>query len=456
MPMSRALSLLLALLVAGCATTLEPDLVRFYRPVATLPKAHPLIVIPGVMGSRLLRTDNKMEVWPGPLWGMVVGQGYADLALPVAGTDAIAGAPRTLPLDAGGLFYEFAGSDFYGQIIRTLTDAGGYHCVPVEQMSASTDCVLFAWDWRKGMVTAAAELDAAVDRLRSMRSDPTLKVDIVAHSAGGLLTRYFVRYGGADVLEDAEPRITFAGGEKVRQAVLIGTPNYGSITALQKAIMGDEIGRSWLRPETIATMPGMYQLLPHPDRTWMLDTHGRRVDLDLYDAAIWRRYQWSIWEPRVRARIRAEFVDPSAADAYLAAFEVEFQRQLVRAMRFHRALSRPIAVVPTSFIVFGSACVPTAAHCVVEENEGQASIALLPSDIKNPIAGVPYDELMIEPGDGAVTKASLLARDSLRIDAGRSDFPIAWTVFICEQHDKLTGNATFRDNLLNIVLYGVK
>lgn len=192
-----------------------------------------------------------------------------------------------------------------------------------------------------------------------------------------------------------------------------------------KAIMGDQVGRSWLRPETIATMPGMYQLLPHPDRTWMLDTRGARIDLDLYDVAVWQRYEWSIWNPLARERVRVSLADPRAADTYLARFEGEFARQLERAKRFHRALSRPIAKAPTRFVVFGSACVPTAAHCVLEEIDGMVSIALLPSDIRKPVPGIPYEELMIEPGDGAVTKASLLARDSLRIDAGRSDFPIA-------------------------------
>ena len=63
---------------------------------------------------------------------------------------------------------------------------------------------------------------------------------------------------------------------------------------------------------------------------------------------------------------------------------------------------------------------------------------------------------MFEPGDGAVTKASLLARDSLDPNAAGSDSPIAWAVFVCERHDKLPVNTTFRDNLLNIVLYGVR
>jgi hypothetical protein len=453
----RAIVLLIGLLAAGCATTpLEPDLVRLYRPVAQLPKAHPLIVIPGIMGSRLVRADTGLEVWPGPLSGLVAGRDWSDLALPVPGAEDLLEALRPAPLVAGGIFNEIAGADFYGQIIRTLTEAGGYTCVPRDQIAATTNCVLFAWDWRKGMVTASAELDETVERLRSLHGDPTLKVDIVAHSAGGLLARYFVRYGGVDVLDTPDAPITFAGGLKVRQAVLIGTPNYGSITMLQRAITGDRIGMSHLRPETIATMPGMFQLLPHPDRTWMLDTHGKRVNVDLYDIATWRRYRWSAWDPKARERLERRFGDPSAAAVYLAALENEFQHQLIRAARFHRAVSRPVRETPTSYIVFGSACVPTAAHCVLEDDEGQASIALLPRDIRHPVPGIPYDELMIEPGDGAVTKASLLARDSLRIDAPGGDFPIAWTVFICEHHDQLAGNATFRDNLLNIVLYGVK
>lgn len=59
---------------------------------------------------------------------------------------------------------------------------------------------------------------------------------------------------------------------------------------------------------------------------------------------------------------------------------------------------------------------------------------------------------MIEPGDGSVTKASQLARDSLNPKVARSDFPIASTTFVCARHEELTGDATFQDNLL----YGVR
>lgn len=453
--LKRMALLLLGLATAGCSAIHEPDLAQLYAPAAAEPKAHPLIVIPGIMGSRLNRVDNGHEVWPGSIMKFVTGGDLSELALPLSGEPASMDT-HTVELRSGGIFHEIAGQDFYGRLIGTLTDAGGYDCVPADAVTATTNCVLFAWDWRKGMVAGAAELDVLVEELRTLRQDPTLRVDIVAHSAGGLLARYFVRYGGEDVLDKPEPEVTYAGGNKVRQAVLIGTPNYGSVTALQNAITGVALGWAKIQPETIATMPGIFQLLPHPDRTWMIDITGRRIDLDLFDTSVWRRHQWSVWDPRARERVRAAAPDAASAERYLAALEANFSSELLRAARFHRALSRHVAAGPTQYIVFGSACLPTAARCLLEDVDGKANIRLRPEEIRNPLPGVPYTSLMIEPGDGSVTKASLLARDNLDPRVARTDFPIAYATFICERHEDLTGSQTFQDNLLNVLLYGVR
>ena len=197
---------ILILLVAGCETQPKPDLVHLYAPVAGKPKAHPLIVIPGVMGSRLYRADNGRALWPGSFWKLMFASDFDDVALTIPGSEIIADAPRPPKLKTGGIFHEFAGEDFYAQIIETLSDAGGYSCVPLDDVTADSDCVLFAWDWREGMVAAAIELDGLVERLRSLRGDPALKVDIVAHSAGGPVARYFVRFGGVDVLDEVQPQ----------------------------------------------------------------------------------------------------------------------------------------------------------------------------------------------------------------------------------------------------------
>ena len=62
---------------------------------------------------------------------------------------------------------------------------------------------------------------------------------------------------------------------------------------------------------------------------------------------------------------------------------------------------------------------------------------------------------MLEPGDGSVTKPSLLARETLDPSAPQNEdsvIPIAYWFFLCEHHTKLTGNINFQDNLLNVLL----
>ena len=64
---------------------------------------------------------------------------------------------------------------------------------------------------------------------------------------------------------------------------------------------------------------------------------------------------------------------------------------------------------------------------------------------------------MLEPGDGSVTKPSLLARETLNPVAPRARhcfIPIAYAFFLCERHNRLTGNINFQDNLLNVLLTG--
>jgi hypothetical protein len=80
---------------------------------------------------------------------------------------------------------------------------------------------------------------------------------------------------------------------------------------------------------------------------------------------------------------------------------------------------------------------------------------LYPKEVKNRVSRVNYEKLMLEPGDGRVTRASLLGRQALDRSVPRdkySDFPLHYTVLICELHEDLTGNVNFQDNLLNILL----
>jgi len=76
---------------------------------------------------------------------------------------------------------------------------------------------------------SAARLADFIEQIRLDFGDPRLKVDIIAHSMGGLIARYYIRYGRADVLDDNDFPVNMYGGDRVRRVVLLGTPSLGSV-----------------------------------------------------------------------------------------------------------------------------------------------------------------------------------------------------------------------------------
>src|SRR5512145_450422 len=74
-----ALVLVAAALLGCAAPPSRPDLARLYRVGAATADTTPLIVIPGIFGSKLRQRTNGVEVWPGR-WNDVLWSDYAGLA----------------------------------------------------------------------------------------------------------------------------------------------------------------------------------------------------------------------------------------------------------------------------------------------------------------------------------------------------------------------------------------
>lgn len=441
-----------ALLAAGCANR-APDLKRLYAGSGAGPGHPPVILIHGAFGARLVDRSGR-NIWPGRLID-VLRRRFDAIALEIDPQHLVPQADGSRPV---ALFNATAGRDYYGRIQRVLSEAGGYR--PARPGGDARDgrrrYYVFLYDWRRDLVAGAAQLDRFIEAIRRDHGDPSLKVDVVAHSMGGLLLRYYLRYGGRDVLGGRHLAPDLSGAAKVRKAILVGTPNFGSVTALQNVMRGVDIRLGRLPPEIVLTFPSAYELLPHPHRDWMITLDGRRLDRDLYDAATWRRYGWGPFDPSLRRRLEKR-LGTAAARAYLDRLERYFAHWLERGRRFHLALSVPLPRTPVRYVVFGGDCRLTPARCLLEPVGDRYRVRLRPGDIADPRPGVPYERLMLEPGDGRVTKASLLARNDLDPTAPpdrEAAFPLAYSVFLCEAHSQLTGNPSFQDNLLNLLLQG--
>jgi pimeloyl-ACP methyl ester carboxylesterase len=441
-----------ALALAACAANpTRPDLGRLYRTGSGFADTTPVVVIPGVFGSKLRDRATGVEVWPGTARMILFGN-YRDLALDF---DPATLAVRPDNLEAFDIADAALGHDFYRRLIETLRDFGGYvrGSVGVPPQSGERRYYIYAYDWRQDNVESARGLDRLIEAIRRDYGDPQLRVDVVAHSMGGLVARYYQRYGTDDVLDGRESQITLYGSTRVRKLILLGTPNMGSVSSLHAFLVGEEIGFGRIPQEVLVTLPSGYELFPHPLVTWLIDSSGRVRHDDLFDGDTWRHYHWSIFDPAVEARVRA--AHGADADAYLRSLRRFFDYRLERARRFLWALSTPEPQSQIRYVLFGGDCELTPARLALDEPGDAPAARLRPDEIRNRAAGVPYSELMLEPGDGSVTKPSLLARETLDPSAPLNEdsvIPIAYWFFLCEHHTKLTGNINFQDNLLNVLL----
>ena len=459
----RVLSRLCVLLfVAGLlsACIARPDLARLYENASSDPAQPPVIVIHGLAGSTLVDVHTGKQMWPGSL-GTLTFSNYRDLAQMSAEDREGEG------LVPGDLFYSVAGVDFYGALLRSLETVGHFRKGVPGQAVRSDDrrrYYVLLYDWRKDNMLAVRKLHALIDQIRADYGDPTLRVDIIAHSNGGVIADYYLRYGPDDVLEQATFTPWHEGDLRVRRLIRLGTPALGAVTSLERLIYGTRLALRTVPVEVMATFATPFQALPHPLVQSILDPQGKPVAMDIYDPQVWRDRQWSVFSPEVMARVRASMPTPEAGDKALAQLQETFVHHLHRAERLAWALSAPVPTHSVEVAVFGGDCEATPAHAVLLQDASGSRLVFRPGQVDSNVPGEPrkkkrdrpdFERLMFEPGDGLVTRTSQLARRPPGVDLARDDFhmlPFTQTFFLCESHGRLTHNLYFQNNLLNFLL----
>lgn len=333
---------------------------------------------------------------------------------------------------------------------------------------------VFAYDWRQDNVTNARELVRRVTRLKEKLQRPELKFNIVAHSMGGLIARYAAMYGDAD-LPDGEGAIqpTWIGAAHINKIVMIGVPNEGSADAFATLVDGYSITEGLRRrvpllnkltAEDAIRTPSVFQLLPHGGAVRFLDENLQAVELDIYDAAVWKRYNWSpINSPEFRRRYAG---DKTAAHAdqpengKLHDLDVYLQTTLKRARRFHQALDAiggPNS--PVTLLAIGGDCEETlnAPVLLFDAKRNRWLTLIRPREYRtssgSKVSKRQVTEAMYAPGDGRVTRASLLGENLTRMGDDETGFTLPrHAVFGCDLHAQLQRNKTLQDNALTAIV----
>jgi pimeloyl-ACP methyl ester carboxylesterase len=483
---SSLITLIIALAVmsSGCGPRRTPELERVFAGARERKGKRPVIVIPGILGSRIVNRKTGEVVWPSLLRSSDDG-----LSLPMtpnleSNRDELVAARIVETARLAKIAPEVY---VYHHLLRALEEFGGYREGDWDNPPPEGDrdtYYVFAYDWRRDNVESARLLVRRMQALKLRLGRPDLRFNIVAHSMGGLVARYAAMYGDRNLPpEGATPQPDWAGAAFINKIFMFGTPNAGSMEAFATLLEGYSITEGLRRRvrllnklsrEDVMTAPSIYQLLPHRAQARFLDENLRPLNLDLYDPAVWRRYGWSAVND---ADFRAAYARGESGgreapthhgtleelDAYLDAV-------LSRARRFHEALdalssegnstdeSRAASV---KLFAFGGDCEETLAAPLVmrDEKHGRWLTLIRPRSLRTAdgkkIERAEVLRAMYEPGDGRVTRASLLG---LKLAGARASvfyetaLPIVYSVFACDLHSDLQSNRTLQDNALTLLV----
>ncbi|MCH9674129.1 MAG: hypothetical protein K0U93_22010 [Gammaproteobacteria bacterium] len=465
----RLVAVAFGLMLSGCAfleTEKTSDVKIIYERSAQyhLPDRNPIIVIPGILGSKLIDRDSGQTVW-GAFDSESVNtdtpEGARLFSLPIRADRELADLRDSV--EPNGVLdkvrVKLLGVSVairaYAGILATL-GVGGYRdeALGLNAIDYGDDhftCFQFDYDWRRDNVENARRLKAFIDEKRryvqaaykeryGIDAAP-VKFDIVAHSMGGLVARYFLRYGEADLPKSGEDApVTWAGADDVGRLILVGTPNAGSLSALTQLINGYDAGRPLLpfyQSSILGTFPAVYELLPRPRHGGVVwDGDVSQPVSELYDPALWKRFGWGL-ASREEANVsflRAVLPD-APDDASRRRDALALQAAILgRAKAFHAAMDRP-ATPPADlemFLVAGDA-VQTPSTISVDRNTGELEIIEHGS------------------GDGTVLRSSALLdeRKGGQWQPGLVS-PIDWSsvLFLFSDHLGLTKDPAFVDNVL--------
>ena len=330
---------------------------------------------------------------------------------------------------------------------------------------------VFAYDWRQDNVANARELIRQIEHLKEKLQRPDLRFNIVAHSMGGLIARYAAMYGNKDLpRENEEIHLTWAGAAHINKIVMIGVPNEGSADAFATLIEGYSITEGLRRrvpllnkltAEDSISSPALFQLLPHGSAVRFLDENLKPVQIDLYDPEVWKHYGWSpISNPDFRRRYSAK---GGGEGARLQSLDAYFVAVLKRAQRFHQALDASSLVnPPVSLMAIGGDCEETLNSPVILHDAKQDRWLTLirPREYRTTsglrITRAQVTAAMYAPGDGRVTRASLLGADlsksSKESNAENHGLGLTYAVFGCDLHGQLQRNKTLQDNALTAIV----
>lgn len=443
-----------------------PDLSKVFAAARARQGKRPIILVPGILSTRLINSKTGETVWPSAF-----RSDDDELSLPINGdplnsrdslvaTKAIE-STRFLPLTPK--------VNILGGMLESLREHAGYKEGNWEHPGPDGDrdtFYTFVYDWRLDNVQMAQQLITRIEALKTKLNRPDLRFDVVAISMGGLIARYAAMYGAQDLpATGARPVLNWAGAAHMGKILMFGVPNEGSMEAFATILNGYSINEGTNQPrrlfrklsrEDAFSGLAVFQLMPHAPTVRFLNQDLQPLQIDLYDAANWKLYGWSIaHDPKYIKRFAREESDSNHSS--LSVLQVHLAAILNRTRRFHEALDAPLeGAPPIPLLAFAGDCEETLNAAVVFYDRKKSrwvtvtSLKELRGSNGQTINRDQVQRAMYVPGDGRVTRASVLGES--RSAPANQPMPVVHSFFACGGHGSLHNNRILLNNALSVLV----
>ncbi len=424
---------------------------------------NPVIVIPGLFGSRLGDSLDGTEVWGmftfAPRSNMDARQ-LLKLYHPMRlGTplhelrDTIHpnGILDNVKVSIMGIKFQLDAYD----ILIALLDRAGY---PPESGSRQNYSYrypmqfVFAYDWRRDIVENVQALHEFIQEKRTFLQqeyeriygvkDFDVQFDLIAHSMGGLLARYYLMYGDQALPDDGSlPQLDWRGSLYVDKTVIIGTPNAGYLDTCIEMTSGMRIapGTPLMPAAVVASFPSYYEMMPPVStRSLVYEDDPAGPPIDIFSPQVWVDNRWGLMDPKQDEVLKLLLPYAQNRQERETIALDHLSKCLKQAKYLQQALRVPSSPPEdVQLILFLGDAVETSRQAEVNRKTGNIRVS------------------RYQPGDGKVLTTSCLLDE--RVGGQWQYFlqtPIDWrSVYVMNAaHMGLVNSSTFESNLIYILL----
>lgn len=330
-----------------------------------------ILFVPGLFGSRLVHPESKSTLWLKALDGIRNTRSLA-LSLDQEPSEIAGGI-----LERVSILPPFYSVDVYGTFLKRLS----------RQFQATARVEVFDYDWRLAPFQVAPLLH---QKLEAERERGAKQFHIIAHSMGGVIVSYYLRYGAASV-EDAKE--TWTGVKDVEKVLFAAVPFKGTMAAFRDAISGVAIGlnRRLIDIGAYSSWRSTYVLLPNGELDTLFDAQGNRHVGRVRNFASWKENRWGL------------IGLPSSNDSLQSReryTEECLRRGSIFLEKVHAEVKAPPPYLPRLLNVIGRGRPSQAAGVQIENR-----ILFTPQQVKAAGLSFPMEKLFLE-GDGTVPAAS--------------------------------------------------